>query len=141
MIEEDGVVVGASDNELAIRIDPEGSCDGCPVRENCYANGRIVRVPLQPGVAVDDRVRLSIRNASVLQISALVYGAPLVALVVGIAAGYLLLFPSFPEDARILLSVAIGGALFALSALFVGRTGRRINAKLEHRIKIRRSDV
>ena len=132
MIEECGVVVEVQENEIAVRIDPETSCDACPVRENCYGNDRIVWVPRERGVRVADPVRLSIGGTSVLGLSALIYGVPLGALVMGIVGGYLFFFRSMAEDPRILLAMATGGAIFGLAAFVVSRIGGRLNGRIEY---------
>lgn len=127
MIDEYGVVTQERGGKLAIRVVTPGTCESCAIHDNCYASGKVVWIPKQEGIQVHDHVRFSIANTSVLGLSALVYGIPLLAVLGGILLGYLLLFRSVSGDAKVLFSVFLGVALFVASGFVISR--------LEHRIK------
>ena len=121
MIDEIGTVVEARDEELAVRIDVAGSCGSCPIKDYCYGNERVVWMPKKEAIRVGEQVRFSVSNFSVLKISALVYGIPLISLIAGIVIGYLVFFRSLADDPKILLAVFTGAVFFALAAYAVSR--------------------
>jgi positive regulator of sigma E activity len=135
MIVEHGVVESTEAGEAVVRITVPADCESCAVRENCYAAGRLVRGPAPADVEPEDTVRVIIENASVLGISALLYGVPLVATLAGILAGYYLLFGGMREDPRVLLSFAVGVGTLAgsgfLIAAFDRRRRNRVRVRLE----------
>ena len=134
MIDEYGIVTKAEDGKLEVRVTAPGSCDSCPIHDNCYASGNVVSVPQQGDFRVNDQVRFSISNASVLKISALVYGLPLIGVLAGIIAGYLLLFRSMADDPRILASVGLGISLFLAAGYIVSRLDRVMKSRLSYDI-------
>ncbi len=134
MIDEYGIVTKADDGKLEVRVTTPGACDSCPIHDSCYASGNVVSVPQQGDFRVNDRVRFSISNASVLKISALVYGLPLLGVLAGIVVGYLLLFRSMADDPRILASVGLGVALFLGAGYIVSRLDRVIRNRLSYDI-------
>jgi len=132
MIEEIAVVNRISKRSMELRIERPQQCDGCAVRENCYTQGNVLTVPLEPGVRESDRVRLTITNTSVLGLSALMYGVPLVAVLAGIILGYYLFFPSLAETARTLATMGSGFGLMAVAALVVHHAGKRVAGSIEY---------
>ena len=134
MIGEYGKVVRTTGDGLEVRVLAPGACDSCPIHDSCYSSGKLVWLPQQQGLGVDDYVRFSITNASVLKISALVYGLPLLGVLGGILVGYLWLFRSFASDPKTLLSVALGVALFLASGFLVSRLDSRIKNRLSYTI-------
>lgn len=134
MIDEYGIVTKAEDGKLEVRVTAPGACDSCPIHDSCYASGNVVSVPQQGGFRVNDQVRFSITNASVLKISALVYGLPLIGVLAGIVVGYLVLFRSMADDPRILASVGLGVVLFLAAGYVVSRLDRVIKNRLNYDI-------
>ncbi len=128
-MDEVGTVIEERRQELRIQVDVATACDSCILSSNCYANEGKLWVPKKKGIKVGDRVRLGSVDGSVLKISALVYGLPLVSLISGILTGYLLFFHAFADDARILLSALSGGILFALSAVFISRQDKALKRR------------
>lgn len=134
MIEEQGQVTNIEDGRLAIKVTTPGSCDSCPIHDNCYAGGRVVWVPAPEEIRVNDHVRFSITNTSVLKLSALVYGAPLVGVLAGILLGDLWLFRSFADDPKTLLSFGLGVLFFAAAGFGVSRLDRTIRKRLTYTV-------
>lgn len=134
MIDEYGTVTNETRDRLEVQVTTPGACDSCPIHDNCYGAGKTVWLPKQDGIGRGDRVRFSISNGSVLKISALVYGVPLLAVLAGILAGYLWLFRSMPSDPKTLLSVAVGAALFLASGFVISRLDPHIRDGLSYSI-------
>lgn len=134
MIDEQGQVTNIIDGKLGIKVTAEGSCDSCPIHDNCYGSGQLVWVPAQEGIHLNDHVRFSVANTSVLKISALVYGLPLAGVFAGILLGYLWLFRSFRDDPKTLLSFGLGVLLFAAGAFAVSRIDRLMRKRLQYTV-------
>ena len=134
MIDEYGIVTNETTDRLEVQVTTPGACDSCPIHDNCYGAGKTVWMPKQEGIGAGDHVRFSISNTSVLKISALVYGIPLLAVLAGILGGYLWLFRSLSSDPKTLLSVAVGAALFVLSGFVISRLDPRIRNGLSYSI-------
>lgn len=135
MIEEEGRVVGVARGKLEIEVTSPGACESCPVHSSCYSAGKTVHIPLEQGIARGDRVRFSIVNASVLKLSAVVYGTPLVGIIAGIVLGELWLFRGLADDPKTLLSFALGVLLFAGGGFFVSRIDRRWRKRIVYTVK------
>lgn len=134
MIDEQGQVTDIIDGKLGIKVTSPGSCDSCPVHGNCYTSDRLVWVPAKEGIGLNDWVRFSISNTSVLRISALVYGLPLAGVFAGIIAGYLWIFRSFRDDPKTLLSFGLGVLLFAVGGFAVSRIDRLMRKRLQYTV-------
>lgn len=134
MIDEYGIVTRSAGGKLAVKVISPGSCDSCPIHDNCYASGKVVWVPQTGGIAVNDHVHFSITNGSVLKISALVYGLPLLGVLAGIILGYLVLFRSLGDDPRILASVGLGILLFLAAGFVVSRLDAMIKNRLSYEV-------
>lgn len=132
MIEEYGVVERIHGSKMDIRIDVPGSCDACAIRESCYGRGHVITVPRDDSVMESDRVHLEIEKASVLGLSAIVYGLPLVALFAGVLAGYYGFFAHAGEGARVLGSFVLSIALVVASAVAVRHLSRRLTQRVEY---------
>lgn len=140
MIDEYGVVVEEQDGKIAVEVGAEGSCEACPVRNACYQNGTIVWIPRNEesgalAVRRGDHVHFTVENTSVLKVSALVYGVPLVAVLAGILGGYLWLFRALPENPRVGLSFLVAVALFVLSGFLIVRIDRRSKERLVYTVR------
>mgnify|MGYP006303972445 CR=1 FL=1 len=98
MIEERARVEKLSERDMELRIIVPGECEKCGVKDNCYGNNRHITVPKRPGLDIGDEVDLSIRNISVLKMTGLIYGIPLIGLIVGLFSGYFLFFRAFTEE-------------------------------------------
>ncbi len=133
MIEEYGIVERIDGDKMDVRIERPEQCDACSIRESCYGRGNVLTVPRNPEVGEADRVHLSIERTSVLGLSALVYGVPLVALFVGLFAGYYGVFRFAQDSVRALGSFAAAIVLVALSAIVVRAIGRRLTGQVEYR--------
>lgn len=134
MIDEYGIVRNETNDRFEVEVTTPGACESCPVHDNCYGAGKRVWLPKQDGISPGDRVRFSISNASVLKISALVYGIPLGAVLGGILAGYLWLFRALASDPKTLLSVLVGAGLFLASGFAISRLDPRIRKGLSYSI-------
>lgn len=134
MIDEQGQVTNIVDGKLAIKVTSSGSCESCPIHGNCYSSDQLVWVPAKEGIRVNDHVRFSILNTSVLKMSTLVYGLPLVAVFAGILLGYLWIFRSFGSDPKSLLSFGMGVLFFFTAGFVVSRLDRNMRGKLQYAV-------
>ena len=129
-------VVKAVQGRIALvmtRMEPE--CESCSAKEACSTFGggganAEVRVRNTVGADVGDIVTISMRGASVLKVSFLVYMLPILALIAGIVLGYML-SRLIPVDENILVAVF---GLFAFSGAFiwVKKKGERLSTRQEY---------
>ncbi|MBN2241133.1 MAG: SoxR reducing system RseC family protein [Acidobacteria bacterium] len=110
-IQEEGLVLETRDGVATVSVVPSGCCEACGARIFCRASGEenprvTARDPL--GVRPGDRVRIAAAGRSVLLATFLLYGIPLLLLLLGIALGAKL-FPGRPE-----LNGSLLGACFCV---------------------------
>lgn len=133
MIEEKAFVESSDGGQVTFRIIRTGACDACSIREQCYRNDGVVSVPRSQvqgldgaAVASTETVKLRIPNTSVLRLTGLVYGLPLVAFFAGLLLGYYLIFPGVGENMQALGSFVTGAALLGLAGFGIYRFDRRV---------------
>jgi len=129
---EEGVVVslaGATAGRPArvrVQLAAGDHCEACPSRGLCRPErdpeARVLEVADPVGVAVGDRVRVAVPGGAVLRASFLVYGLPLLLLLLGVAVG----FRIWPADdaMRDLWSFLLGAGLAAAGVPLVVRLTR-----------------
>jgi positive regulator of sigma E activity len=144
VIEEKAVVVKADEQWLQVRVSGEQACEACDLAEQCYRDGGIMKLArkhvrgpaldaagsldkLKPGSAI----KLTMEQTSLLSLTGIVYGIPLLLFSAGLAAGYYLLLPEAGEAGRALGSFAAGVGLVAAAWLPIYRLDRR----MAHRIR------
>jgi sigma-E factor negative regulatory protein RseC len=129
---EEGMVVAvtaASEDRPArarVRLLAGDHCEGCPAAVMCKPGGgdrRLMEVADPVGVAVGDRVEVAVPGGQVLKASFLVYGLPLLLLLLGVWLGTVLLPAG--EALRDLWSFLLGAGLAAAAVPFVRATLRR----------------
>ncbi|MCU0342509.1 MAG: SoxR reducing system RseC family protein [Ignavibacterium sp.] len=87
---EDGIVKEASDGIAEIVISDSDHCEECSAKVYCKpgsSNERSLTVKDPFGVQPGDKVRVTIKGSKILSASFLLYGIPLIILVVGIFIG------------------------------------------------------
>jgi positive regulator of sigma E activity len=135
MIQELGVVEKEETDSLTVRISAAGECNECAIREACSAMNQSVRVPKTPGFSVNDPVRLTMHHTSVLGITALLYGLPLLATLAGLLGLYFGLPAGVAEDTRI-LSSSLGALVGLLGAgFFVSRFDSRLKKRIRYTLE------
>ncbi len=132
---EEGVVLqcdrAAADDQPArvrVRLLAGDHCEGCPASGICRPddNERRILDVLDPvGVAEGDRVRVAVPGGAVLRASFLIYGLPLILLVIGVVIGTKLWFDHGMRD---LWSFLLGAGLAGAAVPFVARLARDAEA-------------
>lgn len=135
ILEEEGVVLAVepAHDELPavarVRLVAGEHCEGCPASSVCrpdQGDRRIMEVADPVGVAVGDRVRVCVPGGAVLRASFLVYGLPLLLLLLGVWLGTLIWSPAVAL--RDLWSFLLGAALAGAAVPFVKRTVQQTEA-------------
>jgi sigma-E factor negative regulatory protein RseC len=135
ILEEEGLVLAvepAHDDAPAIarvRLLAGDHCEGCPAKSMCRPEAgdrRIMEVADPVGVVVGDRVRVSVPGGAVLKASFLVYGLPLLLLLLGVWLGTVIWAPEVAL--RDLWSFLLGAALAAAAVPLVRRTVQQTEA-------------
>lgn len=149
MIEEKAVVVAADERWLQLRVSGEEACETCDLSEQCYRDGGLLRIDRRHirGSAVDAAqgidglgpgrtVKLTMENTSLLALTGVVYGVPLLLFALGLAGGYFLLLPDAGEAVRALGSFAAGLGLVAAAWLLIVRLDRRMARRIRYRVDL-----
>jgi len=135
VISEYGTITEERSGKFGVQITVPGQCDECQIRESCYANGKVVWVPRRDGLGKDDAVQVTMRNVSVLGVTAILYGLPLLAVLGGILLGYFALFAGLGEDARVLASVGVGAGFLAVVGFAIARIDRKVSSRITYAIE------
>lgn len=149
VIEEKAVVIKTDDQWLHVRVSGEEACETCDLAEQCYRDGGImklarkhVRGPVLDAAGSLDKlepgstIKLTMEQTSLLTLSGIVYGVPLLLFTVGLAAGYYLLLPEAGEAGRALGSFAAGVGLVAAAWLPIYRLDRRMASRIRYWIDL-----
>jgi sigma-E factor negative regulatory protein RseC len=135
VLHEEGVVTdlatptSAGMGRVRVLLTGGDHCEGCPASAICRPDDgerRFLDVLDPVGVAVGDRVRVAVPGGAVLRASFLVYGLPLLLLVVGVAVG-MRIWPA-EETMRDLYSFVLGAGLAAAAVPVVARMARDAEA-------------
>ncbi len=131
-LEEEGVVLAvepaAADAPASarVRLLAGEHCEGCPASAMCRpetGDRRIMEVADPLGVAVGDRVRVTVPGGAVLRASFLVYGLPLLLLLLGVWLGTRIWAPEVAL--RDLWSFLLGAGMAGAAVPLVKRTVER----------------
>jgi positive regulator of sigma E activity len=114
---------------VVVRLQIGEHCDRCAAHALCRPSGdgrREIEAEDPLGVAVGDRVRVAVRGSQVLHMSLLLYGLPLLLLLVGVGLGARLL-PAGPwrDGGSFLLAVGLAAAALPIVRLGVRRRSGR----------------
>jgi positive regulator of sigma E activity len=146
---EEGVVlavtppVGDRPAQARVRLLAGDHCEGCPAGAFCRPTGderRLMDVLDPVGVKVGDHVQVAVPGGAILKASFLIYGLPLLLLLVGVGLGTLI-WPA-GEHLRDLWSFLLGAALAGAAVPWVRRLveraesagGRLLPARIEARL-------
>ncbi len=130
---ETGVVLavlpplGGRPAQATVRLLASDQCEGCPASCVCRPAGgdrRLMDVLDPIGVTVGDRVQVAVPGGAVLRASFLVYGLPLLLLLLGVGLGTRI-WPA-TEPMRDLWSFLVGVGLAAAAVPWVRQTVQRL---------------
>lgn len=123
-VQELGYVTATRGSVADVRITRTTACATCGKCHGFDENQQLViKARNSAGAGVGDAVRIEMEGVSVLQAAAVVYGLPLLAVLVGFFAGSAIHTPSGGD-----LTGWLGGAGFVLALVYVGWYDRRLRA-------------
>jgi sigma-E factor negative regulatory protein RseC len=108
---EDGIVIGLEGGRAIVMLTQDDHCEQCAVHDHCKpagTGGRSLLAADPIGVRPGDKVQVVVRGRNILLASILLYGIPLVLLLVGIFAG-MALFKDNIELYSSLLGIGLMG--------------------------------
>jgi positive regulator of sigma E activity len=127
---EEGIVKEAKDGIAIINIQDFGNCEECSAKLFCNPSdyGKKSLTASDPfGVHPGDRVRISIKGKKIIAVSLILYGFPLVLLLIGIFIG-MNLFNNNKEIFSSLLTICLTGVYFLIIHLFTENPKSRIKS-------------
>lgn len=119
---EEGIVKKSNDGIATIVISNSDKCEECTAKIYCKpgnSNERSLIVKDPFGVNPGDKVRVSINGSKILGVSVLIYGIPLVILLIGLIIG-MQLFQSNKEIFSTLLTLGLI-SIYILIILFIDK--------------------
>ncbi len=141
MIDETAVVRSSSERSIEVQIMAPGVCDACEIREQCFRNDGLISVPRhrlsnpdQIDIAAGTRIRLRIANSSVLAVTAIVYGVPLLSFMIGLFIGYDVVFVRSTETLRALASFALATGTTLLAGIGILYFDRRVAGNIRYQV-------
>ena len=120
---EKGIVLNSSEGLAEIALIETGSCEECSAKIFCKPSetkdSKIIEVNDPFGVVPGDEVQIEIAGSDVLKASAMLYGVPLVLIILGIVAGMEMFSAAqTPELFSFLFSAGLAGAYLGGLVLF-----------------------
>lgn len=114
-MEQCGVIVGLDDGNAIVSIKRDTACGKCKACPSSNENEVLIKVLNNINAQPGDKVGITMEPSKILRAAAIVYGIPLVGLVVGVLAG-MSVASQFNIDPE-LFGLA-GGILFTLLTFF-----------------------
>ncbi len=127
---EQGVVISVKDEIAEVDISENGNCHECGAKMFCKPGSndkKILTVINKFGAKIGDRVEISVDGGVLLKVSLMLYGAPLLILIVGILIGLEIFKNQNPTELY-----AFGSTIFILAIyylLFFLLKGKKENNK------------
>ena len=111
---EKGIVLNAKDGHAEIALIESGGCEECSAKIFCKpsekSDTKILEVNDPIGVEVGDEVQIEISGTAVLKASVMLYGVPLILIILGIILGMeLFVNTSLPELFSFLFALGLTG--------------------------------
>lgn len=135
MLVEEGIVVDVEEDKVLVQPQRSDRCEGCSP-EFCFSDDRgglIIEAKDTLGVKVGQRVRLAIREQSLFWYSFLLYGMPLLGLLVGAFLGHAIGIAVNLEGGSSLLAIGLGLLLMVISFLGGKRYIQRLDREQTYR--------
>jgi positive regulator of sigma E activity len=146
MIEEDALVKHAGDDSVVFQVIQTGPCNECSIREYCYRNdgfmsverGRLKGADAEALASVrqDTPVKLRIPNTSILGLSSVVYGVPLLAFVGGLLLGYFGLFGGAGSELQALGAFGTAVAFLSAAGFGISRFDKKVARRLQYEVAL-----
>jgi positive regulator of sigma E activity len=127
---EEGIVKEVKDRLAIININDSGSCEECSAKLFCNPSDygkRSLTVTDPFGVHPGDKVRISIKGKKIIAVSLILYGFPLMLLLISIFLG-MNLFTSNKEIFSSLLAIVSAGIYFLIIYFFTKSSKSKIKS-------------
>lgn len=131
MVKEQGIIKKIKGKKVVIRVQQTSACTHCKSKGSCDVSKRemLIDVDNNLGAKEGDLVELSVPEGAVLKLSFLIYIMPIIALIIGAFAGWVIA-ESLKTDTTF-ASIVGGGLCIGLSFYVL----KKINKKAEYEEK------
>jgi sigma-E factor negative regulatory protein RseC len=119
-----GLVVARRGNVVTVQVQPQEGCASCALSEFCVGSKQdtpTVKATASSEIAQGDIVEVSLDDSLLLKATAIIYGIPLVAFLVGVLGGYLYVTLVLPSPAVSMAVPVIAGFLMLIPGVLVSR--------------------
>ena len=133
---EEGVVIETDENTATVRIDRTSACAHC--KAGCIEKGgvMITQAENSAGAQVGDTVRLEFDPGAALTAALVVFGLPLLALLLGVILTTVVADRMGYQNRSQLLSIGVGAVLFFLTFIPIRAYDRRVKRTGSHNIAV-----
>ncbi|MCE5193713.1 MAG: SoxR reducing system RseC family protein [Candidatus Cryosericum sp.] len=126
-----GLVLSRTGNVVTVQVQPQEGCDSCALSQFCVGSKQdtpTVTAIAPSEIRQGDLVELSVSDSLLLKATAIIYGIPLVAFLVGVLGGYLYAAFTIQSMRTATVLPVIGGFLMLIPGVFISRkSGKRLN--------------
>lgn len=135
MIEETGVVTKVNGNMARVIVQKRGACDGCQAQGTCQATDKGMEIEaLNLAQAREGQeVKVSIKEATYLKGTMLVYGLPLALFIAGAIVGKNIGENYFQEYNSDLIAAVTGFAALVVSLIGIKAWAKQTEKKIEYK--------
>jgi sigma-E factor negative regulatory protein RseC len=126
-----GLVIARYDGVVTIRLLPRDGCASCSLTQFCIGSKEsspTIKATAPPEIVQGDLVEVSLDDSIILKASAIMYGVPLVAFLVGVLGGYgFSLLGGLSGSLSVALPVVAGFAMLIPGVVVSRRVAMRLN--------------
>lgn len=126
-----GLVVARRGNIVTVQVQPQEGCASCALSAFCVGSKQdapTVKAIASTGIVQGDTVEVSLEDSLLLKATAIVYGIPLAAFLIGVLVGYLYATLTSPSTAVSMAAPVIAGFLMLIPGVLISRrAGERLN--------------
>lgn len=122
---EEGIVVSVSDDDAEIKLIGSSNCEACTTKDFCQGNTeKLIKLKNEYNLKVGERVKIEIRGKTVLKTVFLLYGIPLLVLILS----FLILYKIIETERELvvsLISFSLVGIYYLLMTFYLRKIGNQ----------------
>jgi sigma-E factor negative regulatory protein RseC len=127
---EEGIVVNISGDNAEIKLIENSNCEGCTTKDFCNGNTeKSIKLKNEYDLKIGERVKIEVRGKTILKIVFLLYGIPLLILILS----FLILYEIIEANRELLVSTisfSLIGIYYLLVTFYLRKTSNLIKARI-----------
>lgn len=126
-----GLVVARRGSVVTVQVQPQEGCTSCALSQFCVGSKQdtpMAKATASNDIAQGDLVEISLDDSLLLKATAIMYGIPLLAFLIGVLGGYVYAALAIQGTGTAMVLPVIGGFLMLIPGVFISRkAGERLN--------------